>query len=342
MDQLRAMRVFVRVIDEGSFAGAARAMELAPAVVTRLIAELEEHLGIRLIQRTTRSLSLSPAGERYLERVRQILSDLEDARAMLQTTEEEPQGHLRVLLPNSFATYQLTRHLPRFHAAFPKITLSLIPGTEASSPNSRHDIAIVMRRTPPENDGMVQRLARSDVVLCAAPRYLEQHGHPNTPEALTQHRLLLRPTALLQKEIVFTHETERRSVRLPAPRQPLLASSRTDTLLAATLSGLGIAGLTTLVAEQFLRQGALERVLPGWNTLSLGLWMTMPAQRHIPPRTQALWDFLLSTFGGEDHDPWQPIDAISPVSPERTSLSNRDILSASVSDSASLAPQTVW
>jgi DNA-binding transcriptional LysR family regulator len=106
MDQLRAMRVFARVIDEGSFAGAARALDLAPAVVTRLIAELEEHLGARLIQRTTRSLALSSVGERYLERVRHILADIDESESQVQSVSESPQGHLRVMVPSAFAVHQ--------------------------------------------------------------------------------------------------------------------------------------------------------------------------------------------------------------------------------------------
>ena len=114
MDQLKAMRVFARVIDEGSFAKAARAMDLAPAVVTRLVAELEEHLGARLINRTTRRLALTDIGESYLERTRGILADLDEAEALASASTAEPRGHLRVLVPPGFAVHQLAKHLPRF------------------------------------------------------------------------------------------------------------------------------------------------------------------------------------------------------------------------------------
>src|SRR6202008_4812079 len=125
MDQLKAMRVFARVIDEGSFAKAARSLALAPAVVTRLVAELEEHLGARLINRTTRRLALTDIGEAYLERVRQILTEVEEAEALASTASSEPRGHLRVLAPPAFAVHQLAKHLPRFHAMYPRITIEL-------------------------------------------------------------------------------------------------------------------------------------------------------------------------------------------------------------------------
>ncbi|NRT55752.1 LysR family transcriptional regulator [Sphaerotilus uruguayifluvii] len=306
MDQLRAMRVFTRVIDEGSFAGAARALDLAPAVVTRLIAELEDHLGVRLIERTTRSLALTGLGERYLERVRVILADLDEAEALVQDATDEPQGHLRVMVPSAFACHQLARHLPAFHAEHPRITLTLTPSGDYAGSDELHDITILAMREPPEGDFVVRQLARSDVILCASPDYLDRHGRPAVPQDLERHQLLLPATSPpMQRELVLHHAGDGSSMRVPAPRVPLLTTAHTDTLHAAALAGLGIAGLTSLVVEQALRQGQLERVLPQWHALSIGLWMTRPARKHVPARTRAFWDFLLRTYGGGDHDPWQ-------------------------------------
>ncbi|MFM2341504.1 MAG: hypothetical protein RLZZ592_1157 [Pseudomonadota bacterium] len=305
MDQLRAMRVFARVIDEGSFAGAARALDLAPAVVTRLIAELEEHLGARLIQRTTRSLALTGVGERYLARVRAILADVDEAESLVQAASEEPHGHLRVMVPSAFASHQLARHLPTFHAEYPRITLSLTPTIDFSGIDDQHDITILALRDPPEGDFIARQFARSEVILCASPAYLDRAGRPSEPGELEQHQMLLPPTSMLQRDVSFHRRDDGRSVRVPTPRRPLLATAHTDTLYAAALAGLGIAGLTSLVVEDALRRGALERVLPGWHALSIGLWMTMPSRKHVPARTRAFWNFMLETYGGEDRDPWQ-------------------------------------
>lgn len=305
MDQLRAMRVFARVIDEGSFAGAARALDLAPAVVTRLIAELEEHLGARLIQRTTRSLALSVVGERYLERVRQILNDLDEAESQVQSVSETPQGHLRVMVPSSFAVHQLAKHLPAFNAEYPQVTLSLTSAIEFNGPDDRHDITVMALRDAPDGDFIARRLARSEVILCAAPAYLDRAGRPDTPEALERHQLLLPPASMVQRDVTFLHEGDGASVRVSPSRRPLLTTAHTDTLYASALAGLGITGLMSLVVEDALRDGALERVLPGWHAMSFGLWLTMPTRKHVPVRTRVFWDFLLRTFGGEDRDPWQ-------------------------------------
>ena len=305
MDHFRAMRVFARVIDEGSFAGAARALDLAPAVVTRLIAELEEHLGARLIQRTTRSLALSSVGERYLERVRHILADVDEAESQVQSVAESPQGHLRVMVPSSFAVHQLAKHLPAFHADYPDITLSLTSTIEFSGPDERHDITVMALRDAPEGDFIARRLARSEVILCAAPGYLDRTGRPETPQQLERHRLLLPPTSMVQRDVTFVHEDRRAAVRVSSPTRPLLTTAHTDTLYASALAGLGITGLMSLVVEDALQEGALERVLPGWHAMSFGLWLTMPTRKHVPMRTRAFWDFLLHVFGGEDRDPWQ-------------------------------------
>jgi DNA-binding transcriptional LysR family regulator len=125
MDRLHSMRVFARVIDEGSFAAAARSLNVSAAVVTRLVADLEAHLGARLIHRSTRRLALTDTGAAYLERVRAILSDVEEADALAIATVSEPKGHLRVRVPSAFAVHQLARHLPAFHKLCPQVTVAL-------------------------------------------------------------------------------------------------------------------------------------------------------------------------------------------------------------------------
>src|SRR5947208_8566173 len=125
MDRLHSMRVFSRVINEGSFAAAAREMNLSPAVVTRLVADLEEHLGARLINRTTRRLSLTDTGELYLERVRHVLTEIDEAEALATASSSEPRGHLRVLCAPAFAVHQIAKRLPFFRERYPRVTLEL-------------------------------------------------------------------------------------------------------------------------------------------------------------------------------------------------------------------------
>jgi len=307
MDRLHSMRVFSRVIEQGSFAGAARELNLSPAVVTRLVADLEEHLGARLINRTTRRLSLTDTGELYLERVRHILTEVEEAEALATAATAEPRGHLRVLCSPAFAVHQIAKHLPAFRAAYPRVTLELsVPGpVEAVDEN--FDVSILTEgRRPLDGSFIARRLARSEVVLCASPEYLDRHGRPQHPNDLLGHENMVPP---FLRELTFhagrgaADEPLAEAVTL-APRRSALTTIHTDTMYAAALAGLGITGLPSFVAEDALLEHALERVLPHWHLLTTTLYAGMPTRKHVPARTRVFVDYLVKTFGGEDRDPW--------------------------------------
>ena len=301
------MRVFSRVIEQGSFAGAARELNLSPAVVTRLVADLEEHLGARLINRTTRRLSLTDTGELYLERVRHILTEVEEAEALATAATAEPRGHLRVLCSPAFAVHQIAKHLPAFRAAYPRVTLELsVPGpVEAVDEN--FDVSILTEgRRPLDGSFIARRLARSEVVLCASPEYLDRRGRPQHPDDLLGHENMVPP---FLRELTFhagpggAGEPAAESVTL-APSRSALTTIHTDTMYAAALAGLGITGLPSFVAEDALLEHALERVLPHWHLLTTTLYAGMPTRKHVPARTRVFVDYLVKTFGGEDRDPW--------------------------------------
>ena len=143
MDRLQTLRVFQRVVDEGSFAAAARALDLSPAVVTRLVASLEAHLGARLLQRTTRRVSLTEAGQAYLERIRPILQDLDDADAMVSTLTMEPTGLLRVQTVPALATHVLGPMLAGFRSAYPRIRLLIHVDNQLDPPIEDFDVTLL-------------------------------------------------------------------------------------------------------------------------------------------------------------------------------------------------------
>lgn len=306
MDSLRAMRVFTRVIDEGSFAGAARALDMAPAVVTRLVAELEEHLGARLMNRTTRRIALTEVGESYLERVRQILADVDEAEAMASASVTEPRGHVRLLVPPAVAVHQLAKHLPRFHAQYPLVTLEIVANGAVETVDESFDLTIALLRKPLDGNFVARRLARTEVITCASPEYLDRRGRPQHPREMQGHDVLIPPLSELQRGITFYRGDgdEDRETFTTVPHRGTLSTLHVDTNYAAALSGLGIAGLPSFVIEDALMEHALERVLPQWRLFSSTLWVCMPTRQHVPARTRALLDFLLQVFGGEDRDPW--------------------------------------
>jgi DNA-binding transcriptional LysR family regulator len=309
MDHLRAMRVFARVADEGSFAGAARALDLAPAVVTRVVAELEEHLGARLMNRTTRRLALTDVGTDYLARVHRILADVEEATAMAGANTQEARGVVRLLMPPAVSVHQVAKHLPRFFQLHPQVQLEIDAFGPVEAASEAHDIAILWTRLPLEGDFIARRLARTETIICAAPEYLDRRGRPDHPSDLTQHDALLPAISEVQRGLTFYRgpwgddEPGGESVTV-VPRRPILTTPHVDTNYAAALAGLGITGLPSYVAEDALMEHALERILPEWHLFSATLWATMPSRQHLPARTRAVLDFLLSIFGGEDRDPW--------------------------------------
>jgi DNA-binding transcriptional LysR family regulator len=279
-------------------------MDIAPAVATRLVAELEEHLGARLINRTTRRLALTDVGEHYLERVRGILTDIEDAEAAAGIATAEARGRLSVVGPPGFTVHQLAKHLPRFRRLHPHVSIELTVQA-AEVPDENHDVTIIVqRRKPIDGNFIARRIATAEVVLCATPEYLGEHGRPQHPQDLAAHDTLMPISPSARRELHF--EPARGAgapVVVELERLPSLATTHVDTLYAAALGGMGIAGLPSFVAEDALTEHALERVLPQWHLQTLTVHATMPTRKHLPMRTRAFVDFLVQTFDGA-RDPW--------------------------------------
>jgi DNA-binding transcriptional LysR family regulator len=308
MDQLRAMRVFARIVDSGGFAAAARAMDLAPAVVTRILAELERHLGARLLHRSTRRIALTSIGETYLQRARAILQDIDDANAMAREKQAQPSGPLRVLAPPYFAAHQLVPRLAAFHAGHGDVSVELATAWPLEAPDEAHDVTIIATTAPLEGDFVARRLARAELVPCATPGYLARHGRPCHPSELATHAMLL-PEALLTSRGVALRRVVAGTVPTGeafsvAPARLALETPQPELIHAATMAGLGIGALASYAAHAALADGRLERVLPGWRLDELAIWACVPTRKHMPAGTRAFIDFIVAEFGGRDADPW--------------------------------------
>ena len=273
-------------------------------------AELEAHLGARLLNRTTRSIALTDVGEAFLERVRGILIDVEESEALASENTKEPRGHLRVLCPPAVAVHQLAKHLPRFVAQFPRVTVEISAPGPVETVDEAFDISSIAMRKPLQGDFVARRLARSEIIACAAPEYLDKRGRPLHPRDLKDHDALVPPLADIQRGLSFhtgpwgDDEPGGETFTLMPPKHPALSTHHIDTLYAAALAGMGMAGLPSFVIEDAQLEHALERVLPEWRLFSTTLWAGMPSHKHLPARTRVFLDFLLQFFGGEDHDPW--------------------------------------
>lgn len=292
MDRLHSLRVFQRVVDEGGFAAAARALDLSPAVVTRLVADLEHHLGTRLLHRTTRRVALTEAGQAYLDRVRPILQDLEEADAHVSTHTREPAGTLRVLAPPVLATHVLAPLVAGFRQAYPRIRLQVEVDNRTDPPVEDHDVTLIGTTEDFDRPVVARRIIATEAVLVASPGYLVRRGTPRTPADLQHHDcLLLVPNVhRLRGWRLFRADQPEQSETLTL--DAVLQSNHTDTLMRAALDGAGITATSTELAAPHMASGALVRVLSPWIIGRLVLYAALPSRKHLPQRTRVFLDYL--------------------------------------------------
>ena len=292
MDRLLSMRVFQKVIDEGGFAAAARALDMSPAVVTRLVADLENHLGTRLLHRTTRRVSLSPAGENYLNRVRGILQDIDEAHSIASAQTSEPKGVLRVLTPPVLATFLLAPLIAEFRALHPKIRLHVEVDSHEDLPIEDYDVTLLPTNDAFDADIVARKVSDTEAILVCSPEYIRRHGTPATPTDLAQHELLrLRAQGMVQRVWRLRNSHSDEVFELVA--EPSLWINHTETLLRATLDGAGITSVAVALAAPHLARGELVRVLHPWITDRLRLYVALPSRKFMPERTRVFLEFII-------------------------------------------------
>lgn len=300
MDRLNAMRTFARVIDAGSFAGAARQMDVSPAVVTRLVADLEGHLRTRLIQRTTRSLALTGIGQAYLARVREILDRLEDAEAIVNDASSQPRGALRVIAAPAFAMHQLAKELPRFKALYPQVALELTVDGPVTTVDEAHDVSIIgVPGDALQGDFVARRLASYEVLLCAAPAYLAQHGLPLHPRELGRHECLV-PRSVRELTLRRLNAPDERAIVTVSGS--MLGTLHVGAMHAAALAGVGIAPLPSFMVQGALADGTLVQVLPDWHLFNATFFAAVPTRKHLPAKVRVFIDFLVQALPPAMHD----------------------------------------
>ena len=307
MDRLLSMRVFQKVIDEGGFAAAARALDMSPAVVTRLVADLEDHLGTRLLHRTTRRVSLSPAGENYLTRVRGILQDIDEAHSIASAQTSEPKGVLRVLTPPVLATFLLAPLIAEFRELHPKIRLHVEVDSHDELPIEDFDLTLLPTTDAFDADIVARKVSDTEAILVCSPEYIKRHGTPATPTELAQHELLrLRAQGMVQRlwRLRNSHTDE----VFDLVSEPSLWINHTETLLRATVDGAGITSVAVGLAAPFLARGELVRVLRPWITDRLSLYVALPSRKFMPERTRVFLEFFIDRIRDEHAEVQQACD----------------------------------
>ena len=307
MDRLLSMRVFQKVIDEGGFAAAARALDMSPAVVTRLVADLEDHLGTRLLHRTTRRVSLSPAGENYLTRVRGILQDIDEAHSIASAQTSEPKGVLRILTPPVLATFLLAPLIAEFRELHPKIRLHVEVDSHDELPIEDFDLTLLPTTDAFDADIVARKVSDTEAILVCSPEYIKRHGTPATPTDLAQHELLrLRAQGMVQR--VWRLRNSHTDEVFDLVSEPSLWINHTETLLRATVDGAGITSVAVGLAAPFLARGELVRVLRPWITDRLSLYVALPSRKFMPERTRVFLEFFIDRIRNEHAEVQQACD----------------------------------
>ena len=292
MDRLMSMRVFQKVIDEGGFAAAARALDMSPAVMTRLVADLENHLGTRLLHRSTRRLSLSVAGETYLGRVRAILQDIDEAHALASSQTHELEGVLRVLAPPVLASHVLAPLIAGFRQLYPKILLDIEVASFKEPPIEDYDITLMPTDEAFDADVIARKISSTEAVLVASPAYIERKGAPATPQDLAKHEVLRLKAPGLRPRTWRLFNSARQDDPLDVAVEPGLWINHTDTLLRAALDGAGITSVAVDLVAPYLTRGELVRVLRPWITGRLSLYAALPSRKFLPERTRVFLEYL--------------------------------------------------
>jgi DNA-binding transcriptional LysR family regulator len=287
MDQLLAMRVFTRVAERGSFAQAADELDISRAAASAHVATLEKHLGARLLNRTTRRVSLTAEGSEFLRRSRRILDELHDAEESLRNTRSKPQGRLRVDVPVTFGRYLLLPALPEFTRRYPLIELDLrLNDRIVDIVADRVDVAL--RVGPIKQSGLVaRRISQINLVTCASPTYLADHGEPRTPDDLHQHRLLGAVSTGAAPEWSFPPPYTPRRLKL---HFAMLFNTAEAPVIAAT-AGLGIAHTGDLIIAEYVARGELKLILEDYIVPGPPISLVYPSSGHQAAKVRVFSDF---------------------------------------------------
>jgi DNA-binding transcriptional LysR family regulator len=292
MDRFDQMRVFAAVVDAGSFAAAAMALQMSRPAVSRHVAELEARLGVRLIQRTTRRLSATAEGLAFHARARELLAGLDDAEAEVSERTAEATGVLRVNVPVTFGVLHLAPLWGRFRTLHPRVTFDItLSDRVVDVVEEGYDVVVRIARLP-DSTLVSRQLASTRLVACAAPGYLRRRGRPRVPDDLREHDLIGYSYLSSRDEWTFTGPAG--EVRIKA--DPVLRANNGDTCLAAALAGQGVILQPDFLVGPHLAAGKLLPVLPGWQAGELGIYALYPTRKHVLPKTRQLVEFLLKAF----------------------------------------------
>jgi DNA-binding transcriptional LysR family regulator len=282
VDRFKEMQAFAAVADAGSFVRAAESLQVSKTAVSRLIGDLEARLGVRLLHRTTRRLSLTAEGEVFHARCKALTADVEEAEAEVTARAGEAVGQLRHLAPL----------WPAFLQQHPKVTLDVtLADRIIDLVDEGYDLAVRIAQLP-ASSLVSRKIASTRLVLCASPDYLRRHGEPSHPADIARHAVFT--YTLLATGDTWNFEGPDGPVEVRVT--PRLRSNNGDTCCAAALQHQGIVLQPSFMVSHHLRAGALVEVLPQYRSLELGVYALYASRRHVTPKVRVVIDFLVDAF----------------------------------------------
>jgi DNA-binding transcriptional LysR family regulator len=293
MSRLQEMLVFVRVVEAGSLTAAADQLDLAKSAISRRLAELEKRLGVRLLTRTTRTMSLTDAGHNYFEQAQAVLAAADAADASVRSESAQLAGRIRLATPLSFGIAHLGPALREFALAHPAIEFDVdLNDRQVDLVAEGFDLAIRIAR-PSDSQLAARRLTTVRRVVAASPAWWQEHGMPTQPAELASHRHLEYTNEGQSGWDYTTADGQQGTVRL----RTCLRASNGEFLRDAAIAGLGVILQPTFLIHQAVEAGDLQPVLTDCDWRDLGCWAIYPTTRFLPQRTRALVDFLAARFG---------------------------------------------
>lgn len=310
MDRITELEVFLSIADEANLTRAAEALGMSVSGVSRALSGLERRLGVRLIQRTTRQMALTPEGRDFAGHAREILSRLHDAEEKVASRAAEPRGTIRIGASLSFALLHLMPMIEAFSRRYPLVRVEIVASNRyLDIIEGGLDLAIRTKQSEPDSGITIRRLAEVPRLLAASPDYLSRHDPPAAPEDLTAHSLLLYTLADDFETLVLTRGDQTR--RLPVKGQ--FVANDGQLIREAALRGLGILQQPSYVIHDDLRAGRLVPVLPDWSPHGLVMNVAYPSRTYLPQRSRLFLDAMLDYFNRNDlRQRW-----LSCASPER-------------------------
>ncbi len=299
MDRWTELELFVQVAETGSMSRAAEALDLSNAAASRHLSALEDRLGARLVERNTRRLYLTETGQEFYSRTKTVLADLKDAESAVNATALNPTGVLRVTASLSFAMHHVAPLLREYTQRYPNVTVHVESANRyLDIIDNNIDVAIRTREVEPDSNITVRRLGQTRRILAASPRYLAQHGRPQTLDDLQRHKLLIYTHANNPNELRFTRDGTSTTLNVKG----LLESNDGQILRAAALDGMGILVQPTYILYEDMVAGRLVPVLDDWELPRLTINLAYPSRKHLSAKVRTFIDFMAEHFARMNYE----------------------------------------